>query len=109
MDGGFGPSKDTAAGEIVNILLTGSDPHALQLKADRDGCAAVIVSFERNKGKFGTIQRNGGVHVGDVLFAINDTMLENMPHSDVLLILNDRNMLRKQLKFMNASDFYSRK
>lgn len=108
-EGGFGPAKDTGAGEIVTILLTGSDPHALKLQPDRDGCAASIVSFERANGKFGTIQRHGGVHPGDILFGINDSNLENMPHGDVLLLLNDRNLLRKNLKFMSSNEYYRRK
>lgn len=108
-EGGFGPAKDTAVGEIVTILLSGSDPDGLKLKADRDGYAAVIVDFERVKGKFSTIQRHGGVHPTDVLYQINESNLENMPFDDVVAMLRNRNLLRKQLKFINNNEYYARK
>jgi len=108
-EGGFGPTKDTAVGEIVSILLSGSEPDGLKLKADRDGFAAVIVGFERIKGKFSTIQRHGGIHSNDVLYQINESNLENMPYGDVITMLRDRNLLRKQLKFINNSEYYARK
>ena len=109
-DGGLGPAKDTAVGEIVVITLTSSDAHGLVLQPDRDGCCAIIKAMERlPNGKFGIIQRNGGVHVNDVLFGINDTLLENMPHNDVLALLNDRNTLRKTVKFMSQTEYYNRK
>ena len=107
---GFGPAKDTMVGEIVVITLSGTDSHGLVMKADRDGCCAVIKSMTRlSNGKFGVVQRNGGVHANDVLFSLNDTLLENMPHNDVMLLLNDRNVLRKQLKFMSNIEYYNRK
>jgi hypothetical protein len=109
-EGGLGPSKDTAVGEIVMITLTGIDAHGLKLGPDRDGNSACIKAFERlPNGKFGSIQRHGGVHVGDVLLAINDTLLEHMPHRDAVIMLNDRNLLRKQLRFISSSEYYARK
>jgi len=109
-EGGLGPCKDTAVGEVVVITLLGSDPHGLKLAPDRQGHCAVIKGMERlPNGKFGTIQRHGGVHVNDVILSINDTLLEHMPHNDAVAMLNDRNLLRKQLKFISSTEYYTRK
>jgi len=109
-EGGLGPSKDTAVGEVVMITLTGSDAHGLKMGPDRDGNSAVIKGMERlPNGKFGSIQRHGGIHIGDVLLAINDSLLEHMPHRDAMIMLNDRNLLRKQLRFISSPEYYARK
>ena len=106
----FGPAKDTMVGEVVVITLSGTDQHGLVMQADRSGCCAVIKAMSRlPNGKFGVVQRHGGVHANDVLFSINDTLIENMPHNDCMTLLNDRNVLRKQLKFISSIEYYNRK
>ena len=70
----------------------------------------MIQSFERlPNGSFGPIQRHGGVHYGDVLFELNDRSFLNSPLSDVLRLLNDKNQLKKNAKFLNPKEYYRRK
>jgi hypothetical protein len=67
-----GPSTDTAAGDIVVISVPPDGPYGVNFVADTDGFAAVIHSFDRlPNGKFGPLQKHGGLHYGDVLFEIN--------------------------------------
>jgi len=75
-----------------------------------DRCAAAIRSFDRlPNGTFGPIQRHGGVHYGDILFEMNDRSFLNTPHNDVMRIINDKNQLKKNAKFINAKEYYRRK
>ena len=60
-------------------------------------------------GKFGLIQKHGGVHYGDVLCAINDQPLEHIRHNEALKMLNNRNTLTKVLKFVNSKEYYRKK
>ncbi len=105
-----GPAKDTAAGDIVSISVTPDGPYGVLLEGDRDGNAAVIKAFERLKnGKFGPLQKHGGLHAGDVLYQINDNRLDVVPFDDVLATVKDRNLIRKTFKFMNATEYYKKK
>ena len=75
-----------------------------------NSCAAVVQSFERlSNGTFGPIQRHGGVHYGDVLFEFNDRCFFNTPLGEVLRVLNDKNISKKNAKFLNAKEYYRRK
>ena len=75
-----------------------------------NSCAAVVQSFERlPNGTFGPIQRHGGVHYGDVLFELNDRCFFNTPLGEVLRVLNDKNLSKKNAKFLNAKEYYRRK
>lgn len=75
-----------------------------------DGKAAVIKAFEKlPSGKFGVIQKHGGVHSGDVLFAINEIVLDSVPHGDTIVMINDRNILKKTFKFMNSREYYRKR
>ena len=77
---------------------------------DKDGNAAVIRQWDRlPNGKFGPVQKHGGIHYGDVLFAINDTKLESLTHADALVLIRDRNILKKIFKFMNSNEYYRKK
>ena len=106
----MGPVKDTAVGDIVVINVDSEGPYGVNLEADEDGCAAVIKGFEKlPNGKFGPLQKHGGVHFGDVLFAINDIQLEIVTFQEVMSIIRDRNLLKKALKFMSATEYYHRK
>lgn len=105
-----GPLKDTAVGDIVIINVDSEGPYGVSLEADEDGCAAVIKGFEKlPNGKFGPLQKHGGVHYGDVLFAINDIQLEIVPFQETMSIIRDRNLLKKALKFMSRLEYYHRK
>lgn len=105
-----GPTADTLAGDLVEIQLNPDPSYGVSFSADSDGCAAIVISFDLlPNGKFGMIQKHGGVHAGDVLFEINDINLSNMKHEEVVRLIKDRNMLKKVLKFMNSREYYRRK
>lgn len=105
-----GPTADTLAGDIVTISVNPDGPYGVIFTPDSDGCAAVVKSFEKlPNGKFGPIQRDGGVHLGDVLFEINDVEIVNQKHDEVLKMISNRNVLRKVFKFINSRDYYRRK
>ena len=78
-----GVSKDTAAGDIVSISLSPDGPYGVMLDPDKHGFAAVVKAFDRlPNGRFGPVQKHGGVHIGDVLYAVNDSKLENVDHKE---------------------------
>ena len=105
-----GPTVDTRAGDTVCLPVSPDGPFGVVFIPDADGCAAVIDAFERlPNGKFGLIQRHGGIHVGDVLMEINDTSLMNYKFQDVMKMVADRNILKKEFKFINSREYYRRK
>lgn len=105
-----GPSADTLAGDIVSVVVPPDGPYGMIFTADSDGCAAVITGFEKlPNGKFGPIQRDGGIHIGDVLFEINDNSLMNRKFDEATKMIADRNVLRKVFKFVNSKDYYRKK
>jgi hypothetical protein len=109
-DKGKGPNVDTMAGDVVSINVPPDGPYGISLDPDADGCAAVIKSFDLlPNGKFGPIQKNGGIHVGDVLFEINDSSLMYTKFEDVQRMVADRNTLKKVFKFINSREYYRRK
>lgn len=98
---------DTNAGEIVTIVLKADEPHGVNFVKDSSGNAAVVHSFERlPNGKFGPIQKHGGVHYGDVLFEINDVSVMYVSHNEVMKKVTNSNVLKRSLKFMNAKEYY---
>lgn len=111
MSSASGPDADTAAGDIVQLLISNPDtPLGVTFEADIDGKAAVIKSFDRlPNGKFGPFQKHGGIHQGDVLISLNEIVLESIPHTDVLSMMKDRNILKKSLKFMNSKEYYRKR
>ena len=105
-----GPTTDTQAGDVVIVVVPPDSNYGVKFVADQDGCAAVIESFERlPSGKFGPIQKHGGVHAGDVLFEFNDLQLINTHFSEVCRMLADKNVLKRELKFINKKEYYRRK
>lgn len=85
-------------------------PYGVRFEPDADGHSAVIKVWERlPNGKFGPLQKHGGLHYGDILFSINDTQVDIIPHSETLNMINDRNTLKKVFKFMNSGEYYRRK
>ena len=68
-----GPSKSTDHDPVVSIKVPTRGPYGVLLEDDGAGCSAVVKAFERlPSGKFGPIQKHGGVRVGDVLVGINE-------------------------------------
>jgi hypothetical protein len=105
-----GPTTDTAVGDIVVVNVNPDGPYGIDFMPDDDGCAAIVYSWERlPNGKFGPLQKHGGIHVGDVLFAVNDTPLDVMPHKEALAMINNRNLLKKQFKFMSMNEYNRKK
>jgi hypothetical protein len=104
-----GPALDTKAGDIVVIVVSPEGNYGVKFVPDQDGCAAVIESFERVAGKFGPVQKHGGVHQGDILMEFNDNPLMNTKFSDVIRMITDKNVLKKELKFINSKEYYRRK
>lgn len=105
-----GPNTDTQGGDIVIIVVPPDIKYGVNFTADTDGCGAVVESFDRiQNGKFGPVQKHGGVHYGDVLFEFNDAPLLNTKHADVLKMINDKNVLKRELKFINSKEYYRRK
>lgn len=106
----LGPSADTQAGDIVCISVPPDGPYGVSFVPDSDGCAAVVQGFEKlPSGRFGPVQRDGGVHIGDVLCEINDVSLMNRRFDESIKMIADRNTLRKEFKFMNPRDYYRKK
>jgi hypothetical protein len=60
-------------------------------------------------GKFSPVQRHGGIHIGDAVAYLNDTFLGSVSHKDALALLSDPTTLKKELKFMNPSEYYRKK
>jgi hypothetical protein len=101
---------DEQAGDIVTIQVPPDGPYGVLFESDRDGHAAVIKAWDRlPNGKFGPLQKHGGLHYGDVLFAINDTDVDSLPHADVVALVRDRNILKKVFKFKNSNEYYRAK
>ena len=101
---------DTAAGDMVSVSVSADGPYGVMFEADQDGHAAVVRAFDRlPNGKFGPIQKHGGIHIGDVMYAINDSKMDVVAHREVMQIVRDRNLLKKTFKFMNVNEYYRKK
>jgi hypothetical protein len=110
MDSGVRGGLDTLAGETVIIQLPTDGPYGVNLKPDEQGNAAVVVSFDKlPNGKFGPVQKHGGVHYGDVLVEINDTLLSSVSHSEAIQMLLNKNTLKKIVKFQSPKVYYRTK
>lgn len=53
--------------------------------------------------------QHGGVHLGDVLIAINDTKVSDIAYSEVTSLLGNRNILQKSLKFQKYDEYLRQK
>jgi hypothetical protein len=110
MESNSGPESNTAVGDIVCVVVDSGSAHGVNLVADASGFGAIVESWDRaSGGKFGVVQKHGGVHLGNYLFAINDNQMSSVPFAEVLSVLNDRNILKKYLKFMSSSEYHRRK
>ncbi|GMH57784.1 hypothetical protein TrRE_jg6986, partial [Triparma retinervis] len=78
------------------------------LRAGPDGCAAMIVAWERlPNGKFGPIQRDGGVRLGDILLRLNTVDLHQRKFEDVMTMLRNPGILNKRLTFVSKEKYTS--
>ena len=104
--GAGGPELDTAVGDTVIVTVPSDGPYGVILQADSEGNAAVVKAWERlPNGKFGLLQKHGGIHYGDVLYGVNDILLDTIPHNEALNIILDRNILKKSFKFISSNEY----
>lgn len=105
-----GPDKDTAVGDVVVIKVGNKGPYGMELGPDRTGQGLVVISWQRlPDGKFSSVQKHGGVHIGDAIAYFNDTFLGSVAHKDAQALLDDQRTLKKELKFMGSSEYYRKK
>ena len=98
--------KSTSLGEEVTIQVGSVGPYGCVLSAGPNSSAAMIVSWERLPNqKFGPIQKDGGVRLGDVLFKLNSTVLNNHKFEDVMKMLRNPGILQKKLSFISREQF----
>ena len=75
-----GPAKSTDHDPVVSIKVPTRGPYGVLLEETGGGVSAQIKGFERvPSGKFGPVQRHGGVRVGDILVGVNETPTDSMP------------------------------
>lgn len=101
---------DTQAGDTIVLQVPADGPYGVSLGPDETGNAAVVRGFDKlPNGKFGPIQKHGGIHYGDILTEINDTPLASVPHAEALQMLANKNTLKKILKFQSPKVYYRKK
>ena len=101
-------ARSTALGDSVAIDVGQTGPYGAQLKAGPNGNAAVVVAWERlPNGKFGPIQRDGGVRLGDVLWRLNAVDLHDRRFDDVMAMLRNPGILNKRLTFVSKDRYLS--
>eukprot|EP01041_Mallomonas_annulata_P003063 gene3063-6005_t len=102
--------NDTRAGDVLVENLCGMGSLGVTYDADKDGACALIIGWERlPNGKFGHVQKHGGVHIGDALYSINEIIVNRIPHSEVMAILRNNKININSLKFINIQEHYRRK
>ncbi len=101
---------DTQAGDTIVLQVPADGPYGVSLGPDETGNAAVVRGFDKlPNGKFGPIQKHGGIHYGDILTEINDIPLASVPHAEALQMLANKNTLKKILKFQSPKVYYRKK
>ncbi len=102
-----GPDVDTKTGDIVSIEVPNVGPYGITLGPDKSGQGALIVSWSKlPDGRYGTVQRHGGVHIGDAILMVNNSSLAHISHRDASRIIQDGNILRKHLTFCSSREYY---
>ena len=102
-----GPDVDTKTGDIVSIEVPNVGPYGITLGPDKSGQGAIIISWSKlPDGRFGTVQRHGGVHIGDAILMVNNSSLAHISHHDASRIITDGNILRKNLTFCSSREYY---
>lgn len=101
-----GPSRSTQHDGHVTIEVPLSGPYGFQLEAGKNGQCAQIVGWERLPGgKFGVVQKHGGVRIHDYLLRVNEFDCVAAPFAQVVDQLRDSNQLRKVLTFGSPAKF----
>ncbi|GMH57422.1 hypothetical protein TrST_g9626 [Triparma strigata] len=99
-------ARSTALGDEVLIDVGQQGPYGALLRAGPSGNAAVLVAWERlPNGKFGPIQRDGGVRLGDILVRLNNVELYQRRFEDVMTMLRNPGILNKRLTFVSKEKF----
>lgn len=94
---------------MTTLSVSATGPYGVSVEPDKFGHAAVVKNWVRlPNGKFGQIQKHGGINLGDVLVAINDINITNTPHEETKEILS-KSMPTKVLKFVSSAKYYSEK
>eukprot|EP00518_Triparma_eleuthera_P002874 CAMPEP_0182467004 /NCGR_PEP_ID=MMETSP1319-20130603/13072_1 /TAXON_ID=172717 /ORGANISM="Bolidomonas pacifica, Strain RCC208" /LENGTH=419 /DNA_ID=CAMNT_0024667051 /DNA_START=233 /DNA_END=1488 /DNA_ORIENTATION=+ len=98
----------TALGDEVTVDVGQQGPYGALLRAGPSGNAAVLVAWERlPSGKFGPIQKSGGVRLGDVLVRLNSVELHQRRFEDVMTMLRNPGILNKRLTFVSKDRYMS--
>ena len=80
-----GPKKSTDHDRVVSVGVPTVGPYGVTMEDDGRGKAAVIRAWEKlPDGRFGAVQRHGGVRVGDVLVGVNETPTAELPFPQVM-------------------------
>ena len=105
-----GPKKSTDHDRVVSVGVPTVGPYGVTMEDDGRGKAAVIRAWEKlPDGRFGAVQRHGGVRVGDVLVGVNETPTAELPFPQVMELLRDENALRKTLHFSSRAELDRRR
>ena len=92
-----GPRKSTDHDRVVSVAVPTVGPYGVTMEDDGNGKAAVIRAWEKlPDGKFGAIQRHGGVRVGDVLVGVNETPTAELPFPQVMELRVRRRTFRSE-------------
>ena len=92
----------TALGDEVTVDVGQQGPYGALLRAGPGGNAAVLIAWERlPSGKFGPIQKSGGVRLGDILIRLNSVELHQRRFEDVMTMLRNPGILNKRLTFVS--------
>ena len=107
---GVGHTQDTVVGDEVLMTIPNQGPYGISVGPDKQGKGLIIVSWERLPGgRFGEIQKNKGVHIGDCIYKLNDCIMHRVAHKEAAKMLNDGNILKKKVVFINEREYYERK
>lgn len=108
-----GPRQSTQHDGVVQIEVDVTGPYGIHLGECPGGCSAQITSWERlPNGKFGIIQRHGGVKIGDLVVRVNDVDCSITPFLQTITAVQDNNVIRKVITFASPlayRDIMSRK
>ena len=99
-------TRSTALGEEVTVDVGATGPYGALLSAGPNGNTAVLVAWERlPNGKFGPIQKDGGVRLGDIMIRLNQVDLHNRRFNDVMTMLRNPGILRKRITFVSKDKY----
>ena len=99
-----GPKKSTQHDGQVSIEVDPVGPYGMHLEAGPGGVAAAITFWERlPTGKFGAIQRHGGVRIGDLVVRVNDLDCALLAFNQVVGAVQNSNVVRKAITFASPA------